>query len=332
MQRPMQTGRASRHSMQAVSRIAFCLTVWLAAGAAHGGVGTAAGKLDLPSQAVRLVPAARLATLTVTDLRHVGPADGVVDLLNLAELESRFDPIKRIQLAARYREVDDGHILLFTCLKHPTCEPDAFLDIVNTSRLHAEVVRRAPGLSSAQVNQQVGAVTERLMNRYFENSGWTRIEGQIGRQGLDGLYIKRQGGVVRDVLVAESKYNSSSLQPTSAGLQMSETWVLRKVEELRQRFPDEGVYGDVHRFIDNGSYRAVIWQLRMADDAIYVALRKVKGKGDGVEILDPAGTDVGSLSSPFTNRIDLGNPSNSFQEQFLKWFNEELDAIGQLPN
>ena len=36
-----------------------------------------------------------------------------------------------------------------------------------------------------------------------------RIEGQVGRSGIDGLFVKRNAdGVVREVLAVESKYLS----------------------------------------------------------------------------------------------------------------------------
>jgi len=76
-----------------------------------------------------------------------------------------------------------------------------------------------------------------MMVRYFEHSGWTRIDGQVGRTGFDGLFVKYEDGVIKDVLIAESKYNTSTLQSTNFGVQMSEEWIRRKMVEIKARFP-----------------------------------------------------------------------------------------------
>lgn len=63
-----------------------------------------------------------------------------------------------------------------------------------------------------QLNKYNGDVTEGVMKNYFKNSGWTQIEGEIGVNGIDGLFIKRdQNGDIKELLFAESKYNNSQL-------------------------------------------------------------------------------------------------------------------------
>ena len=56
-----------------------------------------------------------------------------------------------------------------------------------------------------------GASSECVMHFFYKNSGWQKIEGEIGRNGIDGLYFKKKNGVIREVLVAESKFNKSRL-------------------------------------------------------------------------------------------------------------------------
>ena len=185
-------------------------------------------------------------------------------------------------------------------------------------------------LGMVQANHAVGAVVENLMNRYFKFSGWTRIEGQVGRTGFDGLFVKYDAGVIKDVLIVESKYNTSFLQPTNHGVQMSEDWVRRKMVELEERFPNEEIYRKIDPFIETGAYRAVLWNLKLDEDSLKIGINKVKSKGGSMNIEAAVGTDVESLSSPFTNRIKLKAPQNKFEEQVLGWYNEELATVGKL--
>jgi hypothetical protein len=284
--------------------------------------------LEYVFRAGKYVKPARLTTLAIKDLSYASKADNVVGLLELASAENRVDPIEMLQLSKTYRLTKDGDVLLLTCLRNAQCQPATFVEIAKTSRLHAEIVTRDPSLGSVQVTHAVGDVTEHLMDRYFRSSGWTRVEGQVGRAGFDGLYVKRDEGVVKDVLIAESKYNTSPLGTTNHGIQMSDDWTRRKIVELKSQFPDQPIYGDIERYIESGSYRAVLWNLKVDDDALYVKISKVKSKGGGVEIADAAGTDVETLSSPFTNNIKFNAPSNRFEERVLGWYREELNAIG----
>ena len=54
----------------------------------------------------------------------------------------------------------------------------------------------------AKLNIVNGYTTECVMNYFYTSSGWYKIEGEVGRNGLDGLYIKKEKGIVRDVLVS----------------------------------------------------------------------------------------------------------------------------------
>lgn len=272
----------------------------------------------------------RLAVLSAKDLRYASKSENINGLLELAEQENRIDTIQMLQLSRSYASVDDGDSMLLACLQNAKCQPDKFLKVANTSRLHAEVVKRNPDLESPQANHAVGALTEHMMIRYFEHSGWTRIDGQVGRTGFDGLFVKYEDGVIKDVLIAESKYNTSILQPTNFGIQMSEDWIRRKMVELKARFPNEGIYAKIDPFIQAGAFRTVLWNLKIEEDALKIGISKVKSKGGTVAIADANGSDIESLSHPFTNSIKLKAPRNKFEEQVLTWYNEELAAIGKL--
>ena len=308
------------------ARIILVGLVFLPALSPAASLTALATKGDLVFQAGRFTKAATLGTLQAADLRHATKAENISGLLDLAGREGRLDAIQAIQLRRPFQALESGDLLLLTCLRHPGCEPEQFQRIVSLSWLHSEVVRRSPNLRYVRANQEVGALNERVMHRFFESSGWTRLPGEVGRQGIDGLYVKLDRGVVKDVLIAESKYNSSLLQSTNYGSQMSTEWVARKIESLRTRFPNEALYADIQKFVDRGSYRAVLWKLRFDESAMHVSLIKLKGKGREVEMLVDSPID-GVQALP-VKRIALSAPANDYERQFLQWVNDELDIVG----
>ena len=75
-----------------------------------------------------------------------------------------------------------------------------------------------------------GTATECVMHDFYMKTGWIKIEGEVGRSGIDGLYYKMKNGVIREVLVAESKWNTSRLGKSGKNKlvkQMSQAWVIR---------------------------------------------------------------------------------------------------------
>ena len=67
------------------------------------------------------------------------------------------------------------------------------------------------GKIQGRLNILNGYATECVMRKFYTNTGWVQIEGEVGRNGIDGLYYKKKNGVIREVLVAESKWNTSRL-------------------------------------------------------------------------------------------------------------------------
>jgi hypothetical protein len=180
--------------------------------------------------------------LSRVELLHASKAANIEGLLALANGERRLnlDEMAKLQAWERYNAIVDGDLLLLRCLKQTACEPLTCAGIARISDLHREVLLRSPASNLAQVNQAVGSVSEQVMIRHFESTGWTQISGQVGRSGIDGLFVKRNAeGIVREVLAVESKYNTGTLQPTQHGQQMSREWMDKKIRNLRSRQPDE---------------------------------------------------------------------------------------------
>jgi hypothetical protein len=78
-----------------------------------------------------------------------------------------------------------------------------------------------------------GDVVEEFTKRFFEAEGWKPVDAKVGNSGIDNLFIKTdKNGNVRDVLIVESKANSSTLGTTKGkGVQMSKEWILRSLDE-----------------------------------------------------------------------------------------------------
>lgn len=104
------------------------------------------------------------------------------------------------------------------------CQLDNYLDILKKLDLHKQIISKYPLLGLTQVNQKAGKFTESFMSMYFQKSGWKKIDGKVDRNGIDGLFFRKNENGMR-ILLAESKYNTSQLIETKSGMQMSKNFV-----------------------------------------------------------------------------------------------------------
>ncbi len=274
---------------------------------------------------------ATLATLSRVELQHATKVQNLDGLLALASAERRWniDDVARLQAWERYNAISDGDALLLRCLKEPKCEPMACADIARLSDLHREVVLRRPASNLGQVNQAVGDISERVMVRHFESTGWTQIQGQVGRSGIDGLFVKRNAeGAVREVLAVESKYNTSALQPTNHGQQMSREWMAKKLRNLRDQQPDEATYRRVEELVGRGYYRARLWTMRMERGEIQISLQRIRSASEKVdELIEDPGTRVSVPPSA----IRISAPGSSFEKTIVDAYQQALRSLGTGP-
>ena len=115
----------------------------------------------------------------------------------------------------------------------------------------------------ARLNIVNGNATECVMHKFYTNSGWIQIEGEVGRNGIDGLYYKTKNGQIKEVLVAESKWNTSRLGRSGKNKlvkQMSQEWVLRTMNELEWHKPLPE-YNTIKTFITHDQYRARLFKM-----------------------------------------------------------------------
>ena len=144
-------------------------------------------------------------------------------------------------------------------------------------------IELSDGKIQARLNILNGNSSECLMHEFYTNSGWINIEGEVGRNGIDGLYYKVQNGTIKEVLVSESKWNKSRLGRSGKNKlikQMSKRWIIRVLNRL-QKYRPLPEYSTIQKFIENNQYRARLFKVFPKDkDKIQIVIYRLKNKGD----------------------------------------------------
>ena len=183
--------------------------------------------------------------------------------------------------------------------------------------LSLSIARDIPrdSLIQGRLNIVNGASAECVMHQFYTKSGWVQVKGEIGRSGIDGLYYKKKNGVIKDVLVAESKWNTSRLGRSGknkAVKQMSQEWVLRTMNKLIKKMPSK-TYTTLKRFIENNQYRARLFRLKPKfHNTIQISIYKIKNKG--LKAFD----EIKDRQLP---PISIISPRNSFEQRMVKAYN-----------
>ena len=313
---------------QALALSALALAVGIPADGAAATAASAVGRAARAALNKTNPRTVQLAGLTARDLQGGLRSENVRWLLDAASARGRIDELAQIRAWSVYNSLDRGDALLLICLQHKSCDTDAFARSAMLGGLHREVAIRQPALGSVQVSHVVGEISEAIMIRHFEVSGWTRVEGQIGRTGIDGLFIKRRpDGALGDVLFVESKYNTSQPQLTNHGMQMSQQWLLKKIRDLQLAYPDDQIYAEIERRILAGHYRSRLWNMQVDDQSIRINLDRIHSKDGDIAVLDdieqriPAPSSVISVRSPTSDRDRL----------IVQTLQSELDRMGHRP-
>ena len=157
-----------------------------------------------------------------------------------------------------------------------------------------------------------GYSAECVMHKFYTNSGWIKIEGEVGRNGIDGLYYKKKNGVIKEVLVAESKWNKSRLGRSGKNKQvrqMSQEWVLKTFEKL-QRYKPLSEYKTIKKLVQNDQYRARLFKMfPLGTDKIQIHIYKIKNKG-----MKRFDTFIERTLHP----IIMRHPRNNFERDILE--------------
>jgi len=168
----------------------------------------------------------------------------------------------------------------------------------------------------AKKNRINGHAAECMMDVFFtHNQNWQKIEGENGIHGIDGLYIKYKNDNISDVLVAESKWNTSRLGTTKKGTikQMSKRWILDKLKEAKPHNPHVKNYDQISTLVKKGIYRARLFKLKpYLNNKLKITLYRIKNKSDGKSIEKVDKSEI---------VIDMKNPENVFHERMLGVYN-----------
>lgn len=78
-----------------------------------------------------------------------------------------------------------------------------------------------------------GNFVEAVMDDYFLSKGWEKFDGKRGRNGFDGLYVKRNNnGVIYEWLPVDAKAGSATLKTTNRGKQLTPEWNKGNLDDL----------------------------------------------------------------------------------------------------
>lgn len=189
---------------------------------------------------------------------------------------------------------------------------------------------------AADMRHVMGDAAEGLMQDYFTQSGWQSLSGQTGRQGIDGLFVKTDAsGTIKDVLIAESKYNTSQLASDlkCGGNQMSAAWVQCKLSSLIQDAESKQDherlkhYRQIEQQVKAGNYRSRLWRVGgMQDGQLRIDLQDISSTGTDVNTADLKGGAKYKIQYAGNQTIDLANPKDEFQRKIVDGYYRNLDA------
>ena len=269
----------------------------------------------------------QVTKLTFKDLAYQSKGDNINQLIDKGIDSGKIDLFKMASLRKKYGNIKNGDRILLSCLKQTKCNPEEAATIAQKSELHAMFIERHPTMSLTLVNHKIGQIGESVMTKFFTASGWKQIPGEVGRNGIDGLFVKRdKNGNIIDVIFAESKYNTSRLKLTKAdGQQMSKKWLLAKIKRLDEAHPNNPDYKRLRSMVENDQYRARLINTNVKDGQLIVKMKSVHDKGERVALssVKPGENTKGSF---IKNRvINLSNPQGNYQKEIVKIFYAELN-------
>ena len=174
-----------------------------------------------------------------------------------------------------------------------------------------------------------GTSAECMMDVFFlYDNNWQKIEGENGTHGIDGLYIKTYHDDITDVLVTESKWNSSRLKNTKKGTtkQMSKAWILDKLKKAKPYNPDIKNFDQISTFVKHDTYRARLFKLKPLDaDKLKIILYRIKNKSNDRDVEKVDKSEI---------YLDVKHPKNLFHKKMIEAYSRCKDRATQkwLPN
>ncbi|MCT7909058.1 hypothetical protein N5915_05750 [Arcobacter lacus] len=132
------------------------------------------------------------------------------------------------------------------------------------------------GLGTDGLTKQYnGKISEIHMDSFYKKGGWEKLPSSVKNiNGIDGLYIKRKNGVVSDVLITDSKYNTSKLGTIDNGTikQMSKDWIKFNLDELTKKDIDPNLkkdYENIKKYVEKDMHKSQIFNVKPAPNGKY---------------------------------------------------------------
>lgn len=106
---------------------------------------------------------------------------------------------------------------------------------------------KANNIASTRSLNIKGDLAESMMDDFYKKDGWEKLDGKRGRNGFDGLYVKRSpSGRITQWMPVDAKAGSSKLNMTKRGMQLSPEWckanakdLLRQAEQAYAKSPTQ---------------------------------------------------------------------------------------------
>ena len=90
------------------------------------------------------------------------------------------------------------------------------------------------GLMGTNANLYNGAVSEHISATVYKKNGYSQLNAEVGRNGVDGLYVRRDSrGQIKDIVFSEVKHGKGKLGTIKNGTikQMSKEWKIIKIDD-----------------------------------------------------------------------------------------------------
>ena len=252
------------------------------------------------------------------------------NVLENAVMKKRISSIDKYRLHTLYAKWKDGGAFLAKCLAIKGCNPYKFYkEVYNKPPLYRHIYLKYPNISKTLLIQKVGQVNEKIMDKYFKRTGWKKINGEVGRNGVDGLYIKYDKyGKIKDVMLVEAKYNKSMISKTVDGSkQMSKEWSIKKIDKLITKYPDNPEYKIIKDKISSDNYRARLWKMNEKNGKLNIELKKIIPQEKDIKIENLRGAEKTKINYKDNFSVDINNPKTFFQKEVLNWYKEAVNEI-----
>jgi len=249
------------------------------------------------SSIFKLFKGVPISRVTLKSLQNFPKNEQIKFLIERGKQTGRISPMKSLSLQAKFSKIPNGEEVLYACLKDIKCNPHSAIKnieayksklghyppktlskMIATDDLYLKLALKNPKLKTGDLRLEAGKIAERMMDKNFRTSGWTKIEGEVGRNGFDGLYVKLdKNGNVKSVMIVESKYGkSASLSRTMDGArQMSSQWSNKKIDDLIKKYPNDPKYKQIKLQLQQSKVKHRLYRFRVTDNKIYQSIEKV---------------------------------------------------------